>query len=171
MQVNGTVFAKINIMICKKPFPEVTMKKFLGVVVAVFLVAFATSVFAFGPGGGFGQGPRGIDLSKDQQDKMWQLKEKLNTDTSALRYEMFQRRNELKALWTDPKATDAAILAKEKEVNTLRQKMHDRMVRFKLDQRKIYTPEQLKQFADRGGPGAGGHRFGPRGGGPGGCGF
>ncbi|MBP1749751.1 MAG: Heavy-metal resistance [Deltaproteobacteria bacterium] len=151
------------------------MKRFLGVVVAVFLVVFATSVFAFGPGGGFGPGPKGaghgIDLSKDQQDKMWQLKEKFNSDTSSLRYEMFQKRNELRTLYADPKATDAAILAKEKEVNTLMQKMHDRMVRFKLDQRKIYTPEQLKKLADRGGPGFGGRHHGPGGDGQGGCGF
>lgn len=149
------------------------MKKFYGVVVAVFLLLFATSVFAFGPGGGaFGHGPRGIDLSKDQQDRMWQLKEKFNSDTSSLRYEMFQKRNELRTLYADPKATDAAILAKEKEVNALMQKMHDRMVRFKLDQRKIYTPEQLKQLAERGGPGSGGRHQGARGGfGPGGCGF
>ncbi len=82
------------------------MKKFFGVVVAVFLVAFATSVFAFGPGGGCGAGPmggHGIDLSKDQQDKMWQLKEKFNSDTSPLRYEMFQKRNELRTLYADPK--------------------------------------------------------------------
>jgi Spy/CpxP family protein refolding chaperone len=113
-------------------------------------------------------GRAGVDLSKDQQDKMWQLREKFNSDTSALRYEMFQKRNELKTLFADPKATDAAILAKEKEVNALRQKMHDRMVRFKLDQRKIYTPEQLKQISQRGGCGFG---QGPRGGGMGGGGM
>lgn len=162
-------------LICKNPYLEVTMKRFLGIVVAVFLVAFATSVFAFGPGGGFGPGPKGygpsVDLSKDQQDKMWQLREKFNADTSALRYEMFQKRSELRALYADPKATEAAILAKEKEVDALRQKMHDRMVRFKLDQRKIYTPEQLKQIGDRGGPGFGVRHFGPRGGGMGPCGF
>lgn len=155
------------------------MKKFYGLVAAVFLLLFATSVFAFGPGGGYGMGPGGgygaghwgVNLSKDQQDKMWQLREKFNSDTSALRYEMFQKRGELRTLLADPNATDAAILAKEKEVNTLRQKMHDRMARFKLEQRKIYTPEQLKQFSQRG---AGGCGFGqgPRGGmGMGGRGF
>ena len=155
------------------------MKKFYGVVVAVFLVLFATSVFAVGPGAGYGAGcgagygagPQGIDLSKDQQDKMWQLREKFNNDTSALRYEMFQKRTELRTLFADPKATEAQILAKEKEVNTVMQKMHDRMVRFKLDQRKIYTPEQLKQIGERGGPGFGGHHGRGGGGMMGGCGF
>ncbi len=142
------------------------MKKFYGLVVVVFLLLFATSVFAFGPGGGYGMGPRAIDLSKDQQDKMWQLREKFNSDTSALRYEMFQKRGELRALFANPGATEASILTKEKEVNTLRQKMHDRVVRFKLDQRKIYTPEQIKQLSQRGGYGCG-YGQGPRGGGMG----
>ncbi len=146
---------------------EVTMNKFYTVAVAVVLLLFATSVFAFGPGG-----PGGIDLSKDQQDKMWQLKEKFNGDTSSLRYEMFQKRNEMRTLYADPKATDTALLAKEKEVNALMQKMHDRVVRYKLDQRKIYTPEQLKQLTEKGGHGSGGRHQGARGGfGPGGCGF
>ncbi len=169
------------------------MKKFTGVVVVVFLLLFATSVIAFGQGAGYGMGQGGgygmgkgggpgmaghwgVNLSKDQQDKMWQLREKFNNDTSALRYEMFQKRNELRTLFADPKATDAQILAKENEVNALRQKMHDRMIRFKLEQRKIYTPEQLQQLSQRGGFGGrgmgGGMGRGMGGGmGAGGCGF
>lgn len=138
------------------------MKKVLGVIVAVLFIALTSTVFAVGPGG-FGGGPRGggagVDLSKEQTDKMWQLREKFNSETSSLRYEMFQKRNELRTLYADPKAADTAILAKEKEVDTLRQKMHDKMIRFKLDQRKIYTPDQLKKLADTGyGRGFGGGR-------------
>jgi Spy/CpxP family protein refolding chaperone len=159
-------------MICKKPYEEVTMKKILGVIVAVLFIAAASTVFAVGPGG-YGPGPkgvgygRGVDLSKEQMDKMWQIRERFNTDTSSLRYELFQKRGELRTLYADPKAGDAAILAKEKEVDTLRQKMHDRMVRFKLEQRKVYTPEQLQKMAESGyGPGFGGGRGGGRGLGP-----
>ncbi|MHB8109950.1 MAG: Spy/CpxP family protein refolding chaperone [Syntrophorhabdaceae bacterium] len=139
------------------------MKKVFGIIIAVLFLAAATGVFAFGPGGPGGGmkgfGGNGVNLSKEQQDKMWQLREKFNSDTSALRYELFQKRTELRTLFADPKVADATILAKEKEVNALMQKMHDKMIRFKLDQRKIYTPEQLKQMADRGhGHGfAGGH--------------
>jgi len=164
-------------MICKKPYEEVTMKKVLGIIVAVVFLAMATTVLAIGPGfgGGFGGGPKGygsgVDLSKDQQGKMWQLREKFNSETSSLRYELFQKRSDLRTLYADPKANDAAILAKEKEVDTLRQKMHDKMVQFKLDQRKVYTPEQLKKMTDRGyGRGFAGGRHGGFGGGPGACG-
>jgi len=147
------------------------MKKVLGVIVAVLFIAMASAVLAAGPGG-FGHGAKGygsgIDLSKEQTDKMWQIRESFNTETSSLRYELFQKRNELRTLYSNPKADDAAILVKEKEVDTLRQKMHDKMVRFKLDQRKVYTPEQLQKLADRGY----GHNFaGGRGGSSGGRGL
>ena len=141
------------------------MKKVLGIIMVVVFLAVATAALAIGPGsgGGFGGGPKGygINLSKEQTNKMWQLKEKFNSDTSSLRYELFQKRGDLRTLYADPKATDGAILAKEKEVNALRQKMHDKMVQFKLEQRKIYTPDQLKTLADRGygrGLGGGYHR-------------
>ncbi len=130
------------------------MKKVFGIIMVVVFLAVATAALAIGPGsgGGFGGGHKGygINLSKEQMDKMWQLKEKFNNSTSSLRYELFQKRGELRALYADPKATDSAILAKEKEVNDLRQKMHDKMVQFKLDQRKIYTPDQLKILANKG---------------------
>lgn len=150
------------------------MKKVLGIITVIMFLAVATAALAIGPGtgGGFGGGPKGygpgagVNLSKEQMDKMWQLKEKFNNETSSLRYELFQKRGELRVLYADPKATDGAILAKEKEVNTLRQKMHDRMVQFKLEQRKVYTPDQLKTLADKGyGKGfGGGYHRGSRGG-------
>jgi len=153
------------------------MKKVLGFIMVVMFLAAATTVLAIGPGpgGGFGSGPKGygpgagINLSKEQTDKMWQLREKFNSDTSSLRYELFQKRNELRTLYADPNATNAAILAKEKEVNSLRQKMHDSMVQFKLDQRKVYTSDQLKKLSESGYGRGYGQGYG-RGYGPGSCG-
>lgn len=153
------------------------MNKVLGVIVAVLFLALATNVLAIGPGpgGGFGGGPKGygyganVNLSKEQTDKMWQLREKFNSDTSSLRYELFQKRNDLRTIYADPKATDTTILAREKEVNALKQKMHDRMVQFKLEQRKVYTPDQLKKLSESG-YGRGYHRGFGGGNGPGACG-
>jgi len=144
------------------------MKKMhVGLLVVLFMALTAT-VYAFGPGqgpagygragygpclsgGGPGYGPgSNLNLSKEQMDKIWQLKEKQRNETSALRYELFQKKNELRSLYTNPAAEDAAILAKQKEVNALRTKLQDKMVQFKLDQRKILTPEQLKQLNESG---------------------
>ncbi len=156
------------------------MKKMYAGMLVVLFIALTTTVFAFGPGMGAG-GPCGpgisrggpgyglvanLNLSKEQMDKMWQLKERKRNETSAMRYELFQKKNELRSLYTNPSADDAAILAKQKEVNALRTKLQDKMVQFRLDERKILTPEQLKQLNESGR----GFGFGRRGFGPGPCG-
>lgn len=154
------------------------MKKMHVGMLVVLFVALAATVFAFGPGSGpAGYGGAGgpgfmhLNLSKEQTDKIWQLKEKQRNETSAIRYELFQKKNELRSLYANPGADDAAILAKQKEVNALRTKLQDKMVQFRLDERKILTPEQLKQVNESGrGFGFGGRGFGGRGFGPGACG-
>lgn len=124
-------------------------KRLMVGMLVVFFMALTTTVFAFGPrGGGYGQcGGFGmaanLNLSKDQVEKMWQIKEKYHTDTQKARYEVFQKGIELRALYADPKANDAAILAKQKELSALRQKLQDRRTQMRLEQRKVLTPEQL----------------------------
>jgi Spy/CpxP family protein refolding chaperone len=166
------------------------MKKWHVGLMVVLFVALTTSVFAFAPRGGgpgqgqgFGQGPcaagsggpgcagmgRGgfgaaLNLSKEQMDKMWQLRETFRNDTQPLRHELFQKKFDLRKLYTDPNTDEATLLAKQKEVNALRQQMQDKMVQFKLEQRKVFTPEQLKKLGEGTfGPGFAGRGFGQRG--------
>ena len=169
------------------------MKKVYIVLAGVFFVALATSVFAFGPGGaammgkdGYGihrggeMGPghmgRGLklDLSTEQLTAMKQIREKYRVDTEAMRNEFLQKKLELRKVYADPNASDAAILAKQKEVDALKQKMQAKMVQVRLEQRKIFTPEQLTKmgeaaqtFGNKKGRSKG---FGSRGFGPGACG-
>jgi Spy/CpxP family protein refolding chaperone len=177
----------------KKTIQEVTMKKVYVVIAAVIFVALAATAFAFGPGagsmmgkGGFGihrggemgPGPMGrgpkLDLSTEQLAAMKQLREKFRVDTEALRNDLIQKQVELRTVYADPKATDAAILAKQKEADALKQKMQDKMVQLRLEQRKIFTPEQmtkLSEAAQNFGKGKDrGKGFGGRGFGPGACG-
>ncbi len=124
-----------------------------------------------------GHGPK-LDLSKEQLDAMKQLREKYRVDTEALRNEFIQKQVELRTVYADPSASDAAIIAKQKEVDTLKQKMQDKMVQLRLEQRKIFTTEQLTKLSEAGrgfgfgrGPGKGdGKSFSHRGFGPGLCG-
>jgi Spy/CpxP family protein refolding chaperone len=142
---------------------EVVMKRWhVGIMVVLFL-ALTTTVFAFGHRGGFGPGgcggqdagfggPMGfaanLNLSKEQTEKMWQIKDKFHNDTQKMRYELFQKHIELKSLYADPKTDEATLLAKQKELNTLRQGMQDKMTQMKLEQRKLLTPEQIKKFSE-----------------------
>jgi Spy/CpxP family protein refolding chaperone len=86
-----------------------------------------------------------LNLSTEQMDKMWQLEEKLRSDTGTMRYEVFKREMELKKLYTDPKVEDAIILAKQKELSAVREKVDMKMMEFMLAQKKILTAEQLKK--------------------------
>jgi Spy/CpxP family protein refolding chaperone len=160
---------------------EVAMKRWHAGIMVVLFLALTTTVFAFGHRGGFGSsgcdgqgagfgGPMGIaanlNLSKEQTEKMWQIREKFHNDTQKIRYELFQKHIELKNLYADPKADEATLLAKQKELNALRQGMQDRMIQMRLEQRKILTPEQIKKLSETSyGPG-----FGKKGGGRGPCG-
>jgi len=139
------------------------MKRWHAVIMALLFLALTTTVFAFGgrggdgfgrcggPGEGFG-GPMGmmanLNLSKEQAEKMWLIKDKFHNDTQKLRYELFQKRFELKSLYADPKTDEATLLAKQKELNVLRQNMRDKMAQMKLEQRKILTPEQIKKLGE-----------------------
>jgi Spy/CpxP family protein refolding chaperone len=164
----------------EKTTEEVTMKKVYVVLAAVIFGALAVTAFAFGPGSGpmmgkggysaemgpgfMGHGPK-LDLSSEQLAAMKQIREKYRVDTEALRNDLIQKQVELRTVYADPNSNDATILAKQKEFDTLKQKMQDKMVQLRLEQRKIFTPEQLtklseaaQKFANRRGHGKG---FGP----------
>ena len=53
------------------------------------------------------------------------------------------------------KTDDATLLAKQKEMSGLRQKLQDKMAQMMIEGRKILTPEQLQKL-DRMGMGSGG---------------
>lgn len=104
----------------------------------------------FGPGGGkgFGRMAEELNLSKDQMDKLAEMRKRHWDDVQPLRSEMFKRRQEMRDLFTNPAATDDAIRAKQKEVNALQQTMRDKMVQFKLEQRSVFTTDQLTKLKD-----------------------
>ena len=137
------------------------MKKLYVSALAVFFVALATVVLAAQPDGRPAPGgPAGfhapghphhefgsfLNLSKEQMDKMFQVTTKYQDEVRQTRYDLFQKRLNARKLFTDPKADNATILAKEKEISALQQKIHDRMVQMRLEQRNILTPEQLQKL-------------------------
>jgi Spy/CpxP family protein refolding chaperone len=122
-----------------------------------------------GPGGGMGGGKGcgmmgAMNLSPDQAGKFFDLKEKFHNDTTATRKQMMVKQAELAALWKAENPDQAAITAKQKEVNALRDQMQEKRTAFQLEARKI-SPELAKGF----GPGMGGGMGHGRGKGPGCC--
>jgi len=130
-------------------------------VVALALVAVVvlgvTYVYAIGPDyGRTGWGYEGwSSLTPEQRTKFQELRQKLNDETANLRGTIITKRLELQSLWADPKADSKAIQEKEKELRSLQDQMRDKAVLFRLEARKILTPEQLAQFGPGGGMGRG----------------
>jgi len=104
--------------------------------------------FGMGIGRHEGRMARMLNLTKEQTEKMTTLKKAFFNETKPLRDELFQKRAEARKLYSDPKADEASIMAKQKEVSSLQQKFHDRMIQLKLEERRILTPEQLKKLGE-----------------------
>jgi Spy/CpxP family protein refolding chaperone len=153
------------------------MKKYVWMVIAALLVvSLGVAGFSYaapgrgdrggqgcsgqewGPGGGDGFGPSGghngrgmaryLDLTKEQTDKLTDLRKKHFEEMKPVRDELFQKRQEMKQLFADPQAKEEAILAKQKEISGLHQKMSEKAMQFRLDARKVLTPEQLKKMGE-----------------------
>jgi zinc resistance-associated protein len=98
------------------------------------------------PGCGMGGGMMGaMNLNPDQAGKLFDLKEKFRTDTAEVRKQMMVKHAELAALWKAETPDDKAIVAKQKELNTLRGQMLEKSVAFRLAARKI-APQLAKGF-------------------------
>ena len=106
----------------------------------------------------WGQGKR-LNLTAEQKTKLQELRRKFIKETAQLRGELVTKRLELKSLWTDPKADSKAILAKERELRDLKNRMKDKIIQNKLEFRNSLTPEQIEKLGRMGGRGFG-HGFG-----------
>jgi len=117
-----------------------------------------------GMGGGFGCGMGGaMNLTPDQAGKLFDLRQKFMDDTAGVRKQMMVKHAELAALWKAEKPDEKAIVAKQKELYTLKGQMLEKSVAFHLEARKIAP--QLARFGHGRGWG-----MGPgRGMGPGAC--
>ncbi len=132
----------------------------------------------FGPGPGTGPGPGAgsgncpgcggaLNLTPEQQTQMRELQQKHYNEMAPLREEMFNLRQELRALWAKPNADTRCIQDKTEQMSQLRDQMQDKMVEHRLEARKLLTPDQISAMgAGPGKGGRGGRGFGP---GRGGC--
>ena len=100
-------------------------------------LGLAASVWAQPMGKGMGHGPGMMNLTPDQAGKIFDLKEKMHTDTAGLRKQMMVKHAELAALWKAEKPDQTAIQAKQKELNALRDQMQEKMTAFRLEAKKI----------------------------------
>jgi Spy/CpxP family protein refolding chaperone len=84
-----------------------------------------------------------LDLSKEQITKMHDLWLRHFADSHDLRYDLMQKRLEIERLFTDPKADPAALMAKEKELALVRERLMEERARTIIGWRSLLTPEQI----------------------------
>ena len=93
-----------------------------------------------------GRWARFLNLSDDQKAKIKDIHTRFYAETRGLRYDLMEKRIELRRLFLDPKTDAAAVMAKEREVSALRQKLGDAMARMMVGWRGVLTPEQLQKL-------------------------
>jgi len=151
------------------------MKKLVLVAMVVAMgVLLTVPAFAFGsregrgPGGGKGEGYCSrylswkLNLTDEQKTKIEVLQTAHLKDVRPLREKMSDKSAELRKEWLQANPDKNKINAAQKEIRTLRDSIEDKGTAFKLEIRKLLTPEQNEKLANsHWGKGSG---FGPRGG-------
>ena len=89
---------------------------------------------------------KGFFLNPEQRTKLRELQLKFNEETAQIRGGILTKRLELQSLWTNPNTDAKAIMDKEKEFRELQNQMAEKIVQYKLEVRKLLTPEQISQF-------------------------
>jgi len=144
------------------------MKKAMIALALVAVMFLGVSyVFALDPGAGPSHGPgwmhgqehRGhwdkLNLTPEQKTKFQELRRKFIAENAQLIGALVAKRLEFNSLWTDPKADSQAILAKERELRDLKNRMKDKIIQYKLEARSSLTPEQIEKLGMMGGMGFG----------------
>jgi Spy/CpxP family protein refolding chaperone len=93
----------------------------------------------------WGQGKK-LNLTPEQKARFQELRRKFIEENAQLIGGLVAKRLELRSLWTDPKADSQAILAKERELRGLQNRMKDKIVQYRLEARNSLTPEQIEKL-------------------------
>ncbi|MBN2255144.1 MAG: Spy/CpxP family protein refolding chaperone [Deltaproteobacteria bacterium] len=162
------------------------MKKLaIGLGIVLLIAVFTLPAFGRGPGwgsdwgtgsrigqnydrgqgrgmGGYGYGPgmSSLNLTDEQKSRIESLRDTHHKEMVPVRSELYTKKTELQALWAQKTPDSKAILAKQKEISTLRDQMREKETLHRLDMRGILTPEQQDQLS----AGGYGRCSGPRGG-------
>lgn len=130
----------------------------LGVLLGFAMVA---SVFAYGPGRDMGHrgGPCsfgrdfddewGLNLTSEQHAKIDQLRIAHVKEVKPLQDQMFIKHGDLRQLWLEKEPNQEKIIAFQKEMQGLRDKLQEKMTAYRFAVLKILTPEQKTKLTSK----------------------
>ena len=148
------------------------MKKLLLAIGSIlFAMAVSTNLMAWEQGRGRahmmqerGRQPEGIyalygklNLTADQKTRIETLRNAHLRDIKPLQDQMFSKRGDLKLLWLQTTPDKEKILAAQKDIRAIRDKIEDKAVAHRVDVFTVLTPEQQEKARAF----VGGHGQGP----------
>lgn len=137
------------------------MKKIMTVAAVIALAAVVASpAMAYrGMRGGYERGPgnfaqmdvtRGINLTPEQTEKINALREAHLKNVKPIQDQLYAKGGDLRNLWLAKTPDQEKILALQKEVQNLRGQMMEKTTIYRLEARKVLTPEQLAKVQSYG---------------------
>jgi len=94
-----------------------------------------------------GIGPfKDLGLTKEQVKQLKAINDRTFQETRNLRYELSIKHIEMQKLFSDPRADEAKLLAKQKELSAFRQRLMDTMDQKLIEGRKLLTPDQIQEL-------------------------
>ena len=137
------------------------MKKLMTVVAVIALAAIVASpAMAYrGMRIGYGNGPgkvadiaaeRDLNLTAEQTGKINALREAHLKDIKPLQDQMLSKSGELRSLWLATTPDGEKILALQKKAQGLRDQLTDKLIAYRLEARKVLTPEQQAKIQSYG---------------------
>jgi len=123
-------------------------KGVIGLSLTLVVALIATTVLAQGPGYGrrYGAGPAVPNLTTEQSSQIQAFQQAYLKEITPLQQELRIMRTELRSLWLSPNPDQAAVTGKQKEILALQAKIREKATNFRLEMRKVLTPEQQAQF-------------------------
>lgn len=150
------------------------MKKISMTVLAVMIgFAMVASVLAYGSergmgpkggpcgDGGFFGDERGLNLTSEQHAQIDQLRLAHKKEIKPLMDQMYIKHGDLRQLWLEKEPNQEKIIALQKEIQGLRDKLQDKMTTYRFAVLKILTPEQKAKLTSKWGGRHFGRDFGP----------
>jgi zinc resistance-associated protein len=101
----------------------------------------------YGPGYGYSALP---NLTPEQSSKIQALQQEHLKDIAPLQEQLWKKRTEMRELWLSQNPDEAKIAALQKDMLNLSGKLQDKSTVYRLEVRKILTPEQYAQLGVRG---------------------
>ncbi len=87
-----------------------------------------------------------LNLSKKQIDKIADLDNQLYRETRDLKYRHALALIEMRRLFTDPQATEAALVDKQKEISAIGEKLQEKMAAAIIRVRNVLSPGQIARL-------------------------